>query len=139
MKLVNDPSGGSTNGSHLADLSYATSDIVGGLVRARRIEVLPFCEIQFLQEVRTGDLIVHGVVAGDFVCEGSVVLHPGAMLRGSVAAHSVVVRPGADMLGETRILHGKLESFGRTTSTWQWRCQSPKPKADCESVVFLQH
>ncbi len=115
------------------------SDIVGGVVRARRIEVLPFCEVQFLQEVRTGDLVVHGVVAGDFVCEGSVVLHPGAMLRGSVAAHSVVVRPGADMLGETRVLHGKLESFGRSASAWSWRCENPQPRPGCGAVTLPQH
>lgn len=139
LQLVNDPGGGMANGAHPAELRYDSSDIIGGMVRARRIEVLPFCEIQFLQEVRTGDLVVHGVVAGDFVCEGSVVLHPGAMLRGSVAAHSVVVRPGADMLGETRILNGKLESFGRSASAWLWHCENPKPQPGCESVVFQQH
>lgn len=139
LKLVNDPGGGAAHAAPLTDLCYSTSDIIGNAVRARRIEVLPFCEIQFLQEVRTGDLVVHGVVEGDFVCEGSVVLHPGAMLKGSVAAHSVVVRPGADLLGETRILNGKLESFGRTASALQWRCENPHPLLGCESVVFQQH
>lgn len=138
LKLVHD-SGGALNGTHLPELRYSSSDIVGGAVRARRIEVLPFCEVQFLQEVRTGDLVVHGVVAGDFVCEGSVVLHPGAMLRGSVAAHSVIVRPGADMLGETRILNGKLESFGKDGSAWLWRCGNPQPRPGCGTVAFMQH
>jgi hypothetical protein len=139
LKLGQDSDSGALNGSHHPELRYTTSDIVGGAVRARRIEVLPFCEVQFLQEVRTGDLVVHGVVTGDFVCEGSVVLHPGAMLRGSVAAHSVIVRPGADLQGETRILNGKLESFGRTASEWLWRCESPKSRPGCEAVSFQQH
>ncbi len=137
LKLVDDTS--TLNRAHLPEIRYTTSDIIGGTVRARRIEVLPYCEVQFLQEVRTGELVVHGKVTGDFVCEGSVVLHPGALLNGSVAARSVIVRPGADMLGDTRILNGKPESFGRGQPVFVWRCENHHPMPGCELVEFMQH
>lgn len=139
LKLVDDSGGSLMNGPHSAEIRYSSSDIVGGPVRARRIEVQSDCEVQFLREVRTRELVIHGTVTGDFVCEGCVVLHPGAMLRGSVAAHSVIVRPGADMQGKTRIFHGKLESFGRAAFAWIWRCKNPRPRPGCEAVSFLQH
>ncbi|MCE9518822.1 MAG: restriction endonuclease [Verrucomicrobia bacterium] len=139
LKLVDDRSTGLMNRPHLPEIRYAGSDIIGVPIRARRVEVLPYCEVQFLQEVRTGELIVHGRVTGDFVCEGSVVLHPGALLKGSVAAKSVIVRPGADMLGETRILNGKPESFGKSRPVWLWRCETPNPMPGCELVEFLKH
>jgi len=139
LKLVEDSAGTYLNSANAAEVCYSASDIVGDAVRARRIEVLPDCEVQFLQEVRTRELVIHGMVTGNFVCEGSVVLHPGAMLQGSVAAHSVIVRPGADMQGETRIFHGNLKSFGHATSSWIWRCENPQPRSGCKTVSFLQH
>lgn len=139
LQLADDSSGSSMNGRQSAEIRYSTSDIVGDPVRARRIEIQPDCEVQFLREVRTQELVIHGTVTGDFVCEGCVVLHPGATLRGSVAAHSVVVRPGADMQGDTRIFHGKLEPFGQAAFAWIWRCNNPRPRPGCEAVSFLQH
>lgn len=139
LKLAEDPEATFLDGADSHEIHYSSSDVVGDAVRAGRIEVLPDCEVQFLQEVRTRELVIHGAVTGDFVCEGRVVLHSGATLRGSVAAHAVVVRPGADMQGETRILHGKLTSFGRPQSSWIWRCENPLPRPGCESVSLLQH
>lgn len=139
LKLADDNISCTNNHAHLPEIRYAASDIIGGSIRARRIEVLPYCDVQFLHEVRTGELVVHGKVTGDFVCEGSVVLHPGALLNGSVAARSVVVRPGADMLGETRILNGKPVSFGKSQPVWFWCCENPKPLPGCEMVEFMRH
>lgn len=139
LRLVEDAEGLFFDSAHSDGIRYSSSDIVGDAVRARRIEVLADCEVQFLQEVRTRELDIHGSVTGDFVCEGRVVLHPGAMLRGNVAAHSVVVRPGADMQGQTRILHGRLDSFGGAASSWIWRCGNPQPRSGCKSVSLPQH
>lgn len=139
LKLVEDSVETSLNSANAAEICYSSSDIVGDAVRARRIEVLPDCEVRFLQEVRTRELVIHGMVTGNFICEGSVVLHPGAMLQGRVAAHSVVVRPGADLQGETRILHGDLKSFGNSAASWIWRCDNPQARPGCGNVSFLQH
>ena len=96
----------------MPDLCYHTSDIVAEQIVARRVEILRNCEVHFLREVRARDVFIQGVVIGDFVCEGSILLNPGAVLTGNVAARSVLVRPGAELNGETRILQGNLGSAG---------------------------
>ena len=123
----------------LQNNTYGTSDIVAEPVVARMVEVLRNCEVHFLREVRARDLIVNGTVHGDFVCEGCVILNPGAVLHGTVAARSVLVRPGAALHGETRILAGDLGSVEKPGSGWLWRCGSLPPGENCEIVSFLPH
>lgn len=123
----------------LPNVSYSTSDIVAEPVMARMVEVLPNCEVHFLREVRSRDLIVNGTVHGDFVCEGCVILNPGSVMHGTVAARSVLVRPGAALHGETRILLGELGSVEKTGSGWLWRCSSVPARTNCEKVSFLPH
>lgn len=123
----------------LPDLCYRSSDIVAGTVLARRVEVLKGCEVHFLREVRARDVIVHGTVHGDFICEGSLLLNPGAVLCGHVASRSVLVRPGAELRGETRILKGDLGPLEKDPSGWMWRCANVPPKPGCAEVAFLPH
>ena len=137
--LVEESSAQEFDPRKLPDLRYATSDIVAGPVHARRIEVMKRSEVQFLQEVRAGDVEVHGVVTGDFLCEGKLALHPGATLYGSVAARSIIVSPGAQLIGETRILADKPESFGRTTLHRVWRCRSSQNTPGCAAVALDPH
>lgn len=123
----------------LPDYRYHNHDIVGEPIVARCIEILQGCEVHFLREVRAQDVVVNGVVRGDFVCDGSLLLNPGGVLHGSVAARSVLVRPGGALNGETRILQGPLEPVTRLTIPWIWRCEHMPPQAGCESVAFHPH
>lgn len=134
-----DESPGKQDFQKLPDKSYAESDIVADPVVARRVEVLKDCEVHFLREVRARDVIVHGMAVGDFVCEGSLLLNPGAVLCGHVAARSVLVRPGAELRGETRILKGELGTVEKTPESWIWSCGNLPPRAGCEQVAFMPH
>ena len=124
---------------NLPDLRYGTHDIVGEPIQARRIEVLQSGEVHFLREVRARDIVVNGVVKGDFVCDRSLLLNPGGVLYGSVAARSVLVRPGGALNGETRILQGPLEPIAKLARPWAWRCEHVPSQPGCEKVVFHPH
>lgn len=129
--------------SALPDLSYRTSDIVAEVVAARRIEIHRNCEVYFLREVHARDVIVHGHAVGNFVCDGCLLLNPGSVVEGTVAARSVMVRPGAVLNGETRILQSAPESLAQEAPSVAWRCANrsvnAKLRAKCEQVVFRVH
>ncbi len=129
----------STGFDDLPDLRFHTHDIIGEPVAARCVEVLSGCEVHFLQEVRARDVVVNGVVRGDFLCDRSLVLNPGGVLEGTVAARSVLVRPGGQLNGATRILQGPLEPVVRTKRPWVWRCEHLPREFGCEVVVFHPH
>ena len=139
LTLVNETPEGTQDFRRLQDFVYSTSDIIAERIIARRVEVLERCEVQFLHEVRARDLIVHGITSGTFLCESAVVLNPGAILYGSVAARSVVVRPGAQLIGETKILDGSPEPFVDIAPASVWRCRNKDPRPGCEQVSFLPH
>ncbi|WP_081891870.1 polymer-forming cytoskeletal protein [Verrucomicrobium sp. BvORR106] len=129
--------------SALPDLSYRTSDIVAEVVAARRIEIHRNCEVYFLREVHARDVIVHGHAVGNFVCEGCLLLNPGSVVEGTVAARSVMVRPGAILNGETRILQSAPESLAQESPSVAWRCANRSPnvklRAKCGQVMFRVH
>lgn len=123
----------------LPDVTYQTSDIVASPVAARRLEVSGNCEVHFLREVQAQEVVVSGVAVGDFVCDGSLVLNPGGVLCGHVAARSVLVRSGGELRGETCILRGPPESQEMTSRFWTWRCLALPHTAACGPVAFLPH
>lgn len=139
MTSAEEPDPNTVNIEDLPDLRFATHDIVGEPIRARRIEVLQSGEVHFLREVRARDVVVNGVVKGDFVCDRSLLLNPGGVLYGSVAARSVLVRPGGALNGETRILQGPLEPIAKLARAWAWRCEHVPAQPGCEKVVFHPH
>ena len=139
LTAVHDSGVASTDLESDGDLSYMTNDIVPDAIFARRVEILRHCEVHFLREVHAKDLVIHGMASGDFVCDGSVVLNPGSVLNGTVAARSVHVRPGAALNGETRILEGPLPTLSRSSIVTIWRCANPRGTPKCRSVKFLPH
>ncbi|MFC5454574.1 polymer-forming cytoskeletal protein [Prosthecobacter fluviatilis] len=104
-----------------------------------RLEVTAGCEVTFLQEVRARSISVSGYVSGDFVCEGPVILEKGGTLSGKVAARSLEVRDGGALLGQFRILEGKLGSFVKPAVRWHWRCTGADGQHQCARVVFEPH
>lgn len=123
-----------------SDLHYRTSDIVADPVLARRLEIDRDCEVHFLREVRAKEVCVHGRAIGDVVCDGLVLLNPGAVLLGNVAARSVLVRPGAELRGDTRILKGgELGTVEKSPMAWLWACTKLPPQKGCEKVRLLPH
>lgn len=115
------------------------SGIVADAVLCERLEVAPDCEVTFLSEVRTRSFVNSGQVKGDFICHGAVTLEPGATLSGTVAARSLDVRKGAELLGQFRILEGDLEPLVRQTQRWQWRCAGESGRAACCNIAFEPH
>ncbi|MBB5034349.1 polymer-forming cytoskeletal protein [Prosthecobacter vanneervenii] len=104
-----------------------------------RLEVAAGCDVTFLHEVKARAISVSGHVAGDFVCEGPVILESGGTLSGTVAARSLVVRDGGQLLGQFRILEGELGSFVKPVVRWHWRCAGEEGKRECAWVVFEPH
>jgi len=84
-------------------------------------------------------MLVRGHVSGDFICEGPVTLERGATLAGTVAARSVDVQDGAEILGQFRILDGITDALTQLAPTWFWRCLNDSGKAQCRNVLFEPH
>ena len=104
-----------------------------------RLEVAAGCEVTFLQEVRARSITVAGHASGDFVCEGPVILEKGGTLSGTVAARSLQVLDGGELLGQFRILEGKLGSFVKPAVRWYWRCAGADGQRQCGGVIFEPH
>jgi len=116
-----------------------TDGLIADPVVCDRLEVSGGCEVTFLQEVRARTITISGHASGDFVCEGPVTLEAGGMLSGTVAARSLVVRDGGELLGQFRILEGDLGSFVKPAVRWHWRCAGAEGNAGCASVIFEPH
>lgn len=116
-----------------------TNGLIADCVVCNRLEVAAGCEVTFLQEVRARTITIAGHASGDFVCEGPVNLEAGGTLSGKVAARSLVVRDGGELLGQFRILEGKLDSFVKPTARWHWRCAGSEGHKECQGVVFEPH
>ena len=119
------------------ELVFQSSSLVSDLVVCDRLEIMRDCEVAFLKEVRAKMMIIRGHASGNFICDGPLILDPGATLSGSVAARSMRVHSGGEMLGQARILEGSAESLMAPEATWFWRCQSTA--AACQKVIFDLH
>lgn len=113
--------------------------LIADFVVCDRLEVAAGCEVTFLQEVRARTITISGHASGDFVCEGPVMLEAGGTLSGTVAARSLVVRDGGELLGQFRILDGKLGSFVKPSVRWHWRCAGTDGGRECAGVIFEPH
>lgn len=116
-----------------------TDGLIADYVVCDRLEVAAGCEVTFLQEVRARTITVAGHASGDFVCEGPVTLERGGTLSGTVAARSLEVRDGGELLGQFRILEGKLGSFVKPVVRWHWRCAGADGQSQCAGVIFEPH
>lgn len=116
-----------------------TDGLIADPVVCDRLEVTAGCEVTFLQEVKARTISISGNAVGDFVCEGPVTLERGGTLSGTVAARSLVVRDGGELLGQFRILEGELGSFVKPTTRWHWRCAGTEQRRQCGGVVFEPH
>lgn len=115
------------------------SGLIADFIVCDRLEVAAGCEVTFLQEVRARSITISGHAAGDFVCEGPVTLEAGGTLEGTVAARSLVVRDGGELLGQFRILEGDLGSFVKPSVRWHWRCGAADGRRECAGVIFEPH
>ncbi len=122
-----------------SEFIFQSSAIVAEPVVCRRLEIMPDVEVQFLHEVRAGEIVVRGHATGDFVCEGRLTLGSRATLAGSVAARAVDVQEGGELLGEARIIEGDLQPIKPVRRRWLWSCHNPVGKPNCARVVFEPH
>jgi len=118
---------------------FHESGLIAEHVQAQRVEVAAGSEVNFLHEVKARELIIGGDAHGDFVCEGTVTLLPGGTLSGTVAARSLKVQDGGELLGKFRILSGPPCSFITEIRRWHWLCRSDRQKPQCDHVVFEPH
>ncbi|MFO1483293.1 MAG: polymer-forming cytoskeletal protein [Verrucomicrobiaceae bacterium] len=116
-----------------------TDGLIADYVVCDRLEVVSGCEATFLHEVKARSIVIAGHASGDFVCDGAVTLESGGTLSGTVAARSLVVRDGGELLGQFRILEGELGSFVKPAVRWQWCCASADGRKGCAGVVFEPH
>lgn len=118
---------------------FFQSGLTADHVNCGILEVAPGCEVTFLHEVRAQEIRISGHANGNFVCDGRLILQPGGMLSGTVAARSVDVREGGELRGQFRILEGTLQPFVSEVERWQWRCQNTSGKPACADILFEPH
>jgi hypothetical protein len=119
--------------------TFSQSGLTADHINCGVFEVAAGCEVTFLHEVRAREIRIAGHACGDFICEGPVILEPGGMLTGTVAARSLDVRDGAELRGQFRILEGPPQPFFNAAPRWTWRCTNPEAKPNCAQVVFEPH
>ena len=122
-----------------ADMVFPASAIVAEPVVCSRLIVQAGCEVQFLHSAHAREIIVWGHATGDFVCDGTLRLEPGATLTGTVVTRALDVRDGAELIGPARIIEGPLQAMVHAAPAWQWCCENPDGKPQCKAVVFEQH
>lgn len=115
------------------------SGLIADPVVCDQLLITDIAEATFLQEVRCCSLIVRGQAAGNFVCHGPVTLEASGILSGTVAARSLHVRDGGQLLGQFHILEGKLEPLVKTAARWHWRCTNAANALGCSQVLFEPH
>ncbi|MEZ4448464.1 MAG: polymer-forming cytoskeletal protein [Nannocystaceae bacterium] len=79
--------------------------------------------------VRVRELVVHGILVGDAVASGRIVLHPTARVVGDLQAPRIVVQPGAALrgqlsMGETESENPQEASGGGRQGMGRWRTSS---------------
>lgn len=122
-----------------SEFVFQSSAIVAEPVVCRRLEITPNIEVQFLHEVRAHEIVVNGNATGDFVCDGRLTLGPSATLTGTVAARSVDVRDGGELIGQARIIEGELQPVKAVRRRWTWTCHNPAGKPNCARIIFEPH
>ena len=138
MTLDQQTSAAETRPIH-SEFIFQSSAIVAEQVICKRLEIMPDVEVQFLHEVRAQEIVVNGHATGDFVCEGRLTLGSSATLNGTVAARSVDVRHGGELLGQARIIEGDLQPVRAMRQRWLWACHNPIGKPNCARVIFDPH
>lgn len=121
------------------EMVFTSSTLVPDPIACGRLEVMRNCEVTFLNEVRTRELVVHGDVSGDFIVEGPFILQPGATLTGTIAARSIKVHDGGELRGQFRVLDGVTEAIKTMEPKWFWRCLNDSGRNECRSVMFEPH
>lgn len=117
-----------------------TDGLIADPVVCDSLVIATGCEVTFLHEVHACSIDVFGRAEGEFLCQGPVRLHAGGILSGKVGARSLEVRDGGELLGQFRILEGKIESLVKhQVMRWHWRCGSNDGWDGCATVVFEPH
>lgn len=75
----------------------------------------------------------------DFAREVATARNSRGILSGTVAARSLNVRDGGQLLGQFHILEGKLEPLVKTAARWQQRCANAENALGCSQVAFEPH
>ncbi len=122
-----------------SEIVYQATTVVPEVVVCERLEVMRGCEVTFLHEVRAREIVIRGHASGDFVCEGALTLDAGATISGTVAARSLAIRSGAEMLARTRVIEGMLDPLNSQVVSWFWRCRNDTGNPKCHAVMFEPH
>ena len=131
MKPSNDSEGQGLS-AH-PDLTFAGSETVSHRVRASTINVLPGAAVAFAAPVVASKLIVGGIIEGDFLIDGAVIVEPDSILRGRVTARSIDAREGAELDGEASIVSAAaLRGMMPPEPANLWICQG---YPQCRGIV----
>lgn len=88
----------------LGQLKINCSGVFADPVQAHSIFISPGAKVEFLATVRTKGVVIEGEVTGNIICEGTLVLGAGAILRGDVVAAKLEKSPKATHKGKYREL-----------------------------------
>ena len=126
--------------SRPTELVYQVSTVVPEPVDCERLEVLQRCEVTFLHEVRARrEVVIQGHASGDFICQGTFTVMPGATVVGTIAARGIDIRDGGELQGQSRILDSVTEAITYVQPSWYWRCQHPSSTPECRRILFEPH
>ncbi|MEM9478519.1 MAG: restriction endonuclease [Verrucomicrobiota bacterium] len=112
------------------DVRFTQSARVDRDVRFGNLTIEPGAEVIFEKFAHAEHMVIRGSAAGELICQGTVDIHPGAIVSGSVAARSINLLPGGLLDGEMKILSAdKIEPLHAPEGGPVWGCRRyPKCK-----------
>lgn len=89
------------------ELHLACKARLAHAVSASSIVIHKDADVEFVQPIKTADLVVHGRASGTFECTGRVKISKRGVLEGRLVARSVVVERGGSLLAASSIRSAK--------------------------------
>lgn len=114
---------------------FRESVTIGGDARFGTLVIERGANVTFENFAHADLMVIRGCVSGELVCQGTVDIHEGAHVLGSVAARSINLLPGGILDGEMKILTGgKAERVQEGRGGPLWVCRRyPRCKAVMEA------
>ncbi len=121
----------------LPDLHFKHSDTVSHELRCGTLNIPAGVEVLFLKPVHAEYITLSGRATGSMVCNGQVVIGPGAVYTGLIAARSINVKEGGTLDGEASILSAEeIQPVRPIPQPPVWGC--PNYPACC-GVLDVRH
>ncbi|MGI8602393.1 MAG: restriction endonuclease [Verrucomicrobiales bacterium] len=107
----------------LDDAEYWFEETVTAERRVGTLAIRVGAKVHFQKPIHAREILIEGRATGIFLCNGRVVIAPGAVLTGQVAARAIDIRKGGVMDGDATIIaSGEVKPASGLPARLIWGC-----------------